>query len=370
LKLYEYMAKERFEKFGIPIPKGRTAATPEEAAAICAEIGEVAIKAQVLAGGRGKAGGIGFASTPDEAREVAGRILGSQIRDLTVEKVLVEQKLKIDREIYMGFIVDGSVRRASFIASSHGGMNIEDVPERSIIRVLVDPAWGFLPFNSRQVAVRLGLTGDLGKQAADIAFRLYRVFAAMDAELTEINPLVLSGDRFIAADGRLNIDDDAMYRHKDLPVVLEGTDLEKRVKEMGLSFVQLDGDIAVMANGAGITMATLDVIQRYGGRPANFLDAGGGAGVEATAKAVEVLLATKPKAILINIFGGITRCDQVAQALVQVKRTRGIPVPLVVRMVGTNEAEGVRILRENGLEAYESMDRAAQVVVAAAKGVV
>ena len=369
LKLYEYMAKEQFAKFGIPTPKGRVAATPEEAAAICAEVGgAVAIKSQVLAGGRGKAGGIAFADTPDEARTAAARILGSELKGLRVDRVLVEQKLKIDREIYLGLIVEGGQRRATFIASAEGGMSIEEVPESKIVRIPIDPTWGFQPFQGWQVANRLGLTGDIAKQVAGIAYRLSRVMDAMDAELTEINPLVVSGDKVIAADGRLNVDQDAMFRHKDLPAVVEGSELEQKVKAIGLAFVQLDGDIAVMANGAGINMATLDVLQHYGGRPANFLDAGGGAGVEPTARALEILLATNPKAIFVNIFGGITRCDLVAQALVQVKASRGIPVPMVVRMVGTNEAEGVALLKENGMDAYRSMDEAARKVVQLANG--
>ncbi len=368
MKLYEYMAKEQFAKFGILPPKGRVASTPDEAAAICTEVGgAVAIKSQVLAGGRGKAGGIAFANTPDEARVAAARILGSELKGFKVERVLVEQKLKIDKEIYLGLIVEGGRRRSTFIASAEGGMSIEEVPEDKIVRVPIDPTWGFQPYQGWQVANRLGLTGDIAKQVAAIAYRLYRVFAAMDAELTEINPLVISGDKVIAADGRLNTDQDAMFRHKDLPLVAEGSELEQKVKAIGLAFVQLDGDIAVMANGAGINMATLDVLQHYGGRPANFLDAGGGAGVEPTAKALEILLATNPKAIFINIFGGITRCDLVAQALVQVKQTRGIPVPMVVRMVGTNEAEGVKLLKENGMEAYRGMDEAARKVVELAK---
>ena len=213
---------------------------------------------------------------------------------------------------------------------------------------------------ARDIAAEMGLTGDIQKQVAAILQKLYEVFRTEDAELVEINPLVVSGGRVVAADARLNVDDAALFRHKDLPVVEEGTELERKVKEIGLAFVQLDGDIAVMANGAGMAMATLDALQHYGGRPANFLDAGGGASVEPTAEAMGVLVAMQPKAIFVNIFGGITRCDDVANAIVQVKRTRGIPVPLVVRLVGTNERQGVEILRREGIEAFREMSEAAR----------
>ncbi|MCL4425638.1 MAG: ADP-forming succinate--CoA ligase subunit beta [Firmicutes bacterium] len=368
MKLYEYLAKDVFARNGLPVPKGRVARTPEEAEAIAREIGEVAIKSQVLAGARGKAGGIAFAATPVEAREAAARLLGTEIRGFRVEQVLVEEKLKIERELYLGITVDKAAKEPLVIASNQGGMNIEGVPERQIIKRRIDIRLGLYPYVGREVARRLELAGEIARQVADTLTRLYRVFRNYDAELVEINPLVISGERVIAADARLNVDDDALYRHRDLPLVEEGTELEKKIKALGLAYVELEGDIAVMANGAGITMATLDVLQRYGGRPANFLDAGGGAGVEPTAQAIEVLLMKKPKAMLINIFGGITRCDDVARAVVQVKTMRGIPVPLVIRLVGTNEVEGLEILRENGLAAYRSMDEAARAVVAAARG--
>jgi len=368
VKLYEYLAKEVMGKHGVPVPRGRVATTPEEAEAIAAGIGEVAIKVQVLAGGRGKAGGIAFASTPQEARDHAARLLGSQIRGLQVDRVLVEEKLKIDRELYLGVTVDTSARLPLVMASTEGGVNIEEVPERYIIKQHVDVHLGLYPFHGRQLARRLGLTGNLARQFAETAVRLYQVFREYDAELVEVNPLVVSGDRLVAADGRLNIDDDALYRHSQIPRTHEGTELELRVKELGLAFVQLDGDIAVMANGAGITMAVLDILASYGGRAANFLDGGGGAAVEPTARAIEVLLATNPRAILVNIFGGITRCDDVARALIQVKNTRGIPVPLVIRLVGTNEEAALAILRENGLSAFRSMRDAAAEVVRVAYG--
>jgi succinyl-CoA synthetase beta subunit len=368
MKLYEYMAKEVFARHGIPTPPGRIVTTADEAAAACGEIGEVALKVQILSGGRGKAGGIRFAATPDEARHEAEGLLGSEVRGLRVDRLLVEKKLQIDREIYVGIVVDGAARRPLVIASTAGGVNIEEVPEKLIVRQLIDPAWGLMPFRTRQIARRLELQGDLARQFGDILARLYRVFRATDAELVEINPLVLQQDgKVVAADGRLNVDDDALARHSDLPQVEDGTDIERRARKAGLSYVELDGDIAVMANGAGITMATLDIIQHYGGRPANFLDAGGGAGVEPMAGAIELLLSRRPKALLVNIFGGITRCDDVARALVTVAEKRGgLGLPVVIRLVGTNEKEGLAVLREHGFEAYRAMDEAAVKVVQAA----
>jgi succinyl-CoA synthetase beta subunit len=342
--------------------------TPEGAAAACQEIGDVALKVQILSGGRGKAGGIRFASTPEEAARQAQALLGTDIRGLRVERLLVEKKLQIDREIYVGIVVDGASRRPLVIASVAGGVSIEEVPEKLIVRQIIDPTWGLLPYRTRQIARRLELTGDLARQFGDILVKLYRVFRATEAELVEINPLVQQPDgTVIAADARLNVDDDALSRHPELPRVEDGTEMELRARKAGLSYVELDGNIAVMANGAGITMATLDIIQHYGGRPANFLDAGGGAGVEATAQAIELLLSRSPRALLVNIFGGITRCDDVARALVTVAERRGgFDIPLVIRLVGTNEKEGLAILQEHGFEAYRTMDEAAAKVVAAA----
>lgn len=369
MKLYEYQAKELLRAAGIPVPGGRVVASPDEAAAACAELGPVALKVQVLAGGRGKAGGILFAGEPAEARAAARRLLGSTIREHVVERLLVEEKLSFHAELYLGVAVDGPRRRPLLLASAMGGVNIEDVPDAHLVKLPLDIRWGLLPYQARYVATRLGLTGDLWKQATDVALRLYGVWRRYDAELVEINPLVIRADgRVTAADARMTVDDDALFRQQDLPKVEEGSPLELRVKALGLSYVELEGDIAVMANGAGITMATLDVIQRYGGRPANFMDAGGGASVEPTARAIEALLSTNPAAILINIFGGITRCDDVAKAIAQVKGRIGIGVPLVVRLVGTNEAAGVELLRSEGIEAYRSMDEAAAKVVALAGG--
>jgi succinyl-CoA synthetase beta subunit len=368
MKLYEHMAKDILARAGIPVPKGRLVSTAQQAADACAEIGPLAIKVQILSGGRGKAGGIKFADTPEEAAEAARALLRTEIRGLKVDRLLCEQKLKIEKELYVGVTVDSSARKPVLIASMQGGVNIEDVPEKSIVRRHIGVTWGLFPYTAREVVRRMGLEGqEAAAKVVDVMLRLYRVFRHKDAELVEVNPLVvLPGGDVVAADARCTIDDDSLFRHRDLPEVTEGTEMELKVQALGLSYVELDGDIAVMANGAGITMATLDIIQRYGGRPANFLDAGGGAGVEPMARALEILLAASPKAVLINIFGGITRCDDVAKAISQVKRSMGIKVPLVIRLVGTNEAEGLAILQQEGIAAFRSMEEAAARVVALA----
>ncbi|MDI3316378.1 MAG: ADP-forming succinate--CoA ligase subunit beta [Bacillota bacterium] len=367
MKLYEYMAKGVLRDNGVPVPPGRLARTPEEAEAAARSLGPCVIKAQVLVGGRGKAGGVKPAPTPEEARARAGEILGMNLKGYVVDTVYVEGMLGVDRELYLGIAMDNASKRPLLIASASGGMEIEEVPERDIVRQPIPVEWGLMPYAARWVAHRLGLSGELSRQFGEIALKLYEIFKRYDAELVEINPLVVAGGRLVAADARLNVDDDALYRHPDLPRTSEATELEKRVRELGLAYVQLDGDIAVMANGAGITMATLDVLQRYGGRPMNFLDAGGGAAAEPMAEALKVLVSTRPRAIFINIFGGITRCDDVAQAVITARREVGISMPLVVRLVGTNEEKGVEMLRGEGIQAYRSMEEAAARVVELAR---
>ena len=326
------------------------------------------IKAQVLTGGRGKAGGIKFASTPGEGAEAAAALLKMEIKGFPVERLLVEEKIKIDQELYGAITIDGANQKPILIASAQGGMEIEEVPEEYLVKMHLDPKIGVMPFVSREVTRKLGLTGKPAQAIQDILTKMWSIFVKYDAELVEVNPLVISGEKALAADGKVTIDDEAAWRLSDeVPRVDERTEAEKRAHELGISYVELDGDIGVMANGAGITMATLDVLQYYGGAARNFMDAGGGSSMEATAKSLEILLSTKPKALLINIFGGITRCDDVANAFAQVKQTVGIPIPVVIRLVGTNQDEGVRILKEIGIEAYQSMDEAAAKVVELAK---
>lgn len=368
MKLYEYMGKDLFTRYGIPVPRGRVAKTPEGAGEITAEIGDIVIKSQILSGKRGKAGGIKFTADPKEAKEFAAALLGSDLLGMPVEALLVEEKLKIDKEYYIAIAIDGEKQRPVVLASTYGGMDIEEVPEEHMVRFHVDYKVGMMPFVAGEITHRMGLPETEAKQVRDILEKLYKMFVELDAELVEINPLVVSNDHVIAADAKVTIDDEALYRHPGLPYVEEKTDAEKRAHDLGLAYVELDGDIGVMANGAGITMATLDTIQHYGGRAANFLDAGGGAGEEATAQALRLILERNPKAILINIFGGITRCDDVANAFISVKKKVDISVPVVIRLVGTNQEEGRQILGQAGIETFDTMHEAAEKAVLLSSG--
>jgi len=363
MKMYEYMGKELFAKFGIPVPKGQVAVTPDDAARITGEIGDSVIKSQILSGKRGKAGGIKFTSNPEAAKVFSAGLLGSKLQGLTVDALLVEEKLSIDKEYYLAVTIDRGAKCPVILASVCGGMDIEEVPEDQIIKRYLDYGVDFMPFVAREITFRMKLAGPEAKQVQNIIHKLYRVFVACDAELVEINPLVVSGEKVIAADAKVTIDDDALFRQKELPFVEERSEAEQKARDLGLAYVDLEGNIGVMANGAGITMATIDSLQYFGGAAANFLDAGGGASEEATAKALELVLAKNPKVILINIFGGITRCDDVANAFASVKKRQGIPVPVVIRLVGTNQEKGREILQEVGISAYDTMHEAAQKAV-------
>jgi succinyl-CoA synthetase beta subunit len=363
MKYYEYLGKEVLKKYGIPVPNGRVVFQGDRVAPIVEELGSVVLKAQVLSGKRGKSGGIKFTNNPSEAELLVKNMFSGGLSGLNMEAVLIEEKIKIDKELYLAITIDSTLKAPIILASFHGGMDIEEVPEDFILKYPVDVFIGIQPFIGRELARKLGLPGILTNQFVSILINLYRLFKDLDAELAEINPLVISGDKLIAADAKITIDDDALYRQKDIPYVEERTDAEQKANAIGLAYVELDGDIAVMANGAGITMATLDTLKYFGGSPANFLDAGGGAGTDKTAKALEILLSTNPKAILINVFGGITRCDDVAKAFLKVKETTGIPVPVVIRLVGTNEEQGVNLLKEVGIQAYKNMKEAVSKVV-------
>ncbi len=366
--LFEYVGKQVFADYGIRIPQGKVATRPEEAEKIAREIGgPVVVKSQVTIGKRGKAGGIKFADNPGEAKRAADEILGLDIRGYTVGRVLVEEKIAIDHEFYFSLAVDSSAKRPVLIASTEGGMDIEEVPEDKIVKIHLDIGHGIKPYLARDICRRLGLEGPLAKEFSDLMIKAYKIYREKDAELVEINPLVASGEKFIAADAKLGIDEEALFRQKDLEYYEERTPIEQKAHELGLSYVELGGNIAIMANGAGLTMGAIDIIHEYGGSPSNFLDAGGGTGMETTAKALELLISTNPKVIFINIFGGITRCDDVANAFAKVKKSRTIDVPVVFRLVGTNEEEGLRILRENGMEAYKLMHEAAAKAVELAK---
>ncbi|GAB6155188.1 ADP-forming succinate--CoA ligase subunit beta [Desulfosporosinus burensis] len=371
VKMFEYMGKELFAKFGLPVPKGRMVTTSDEATQAAKEIGgAVVIKSQVLSGKRGKAGGIKFVENPEDVKAAAQELLGMTIQDLSVEVLLVEEKLRIDKELYLAITIDSVTKQPVLIASAQGGMDIEEVAEEHIIKKYIDVELGMQNFIASDVVRRMdiSLNSPQSKELVKIINCLYLLFILKDAELVEINPLVISGDQVIAADSKVTIDDEALYRQLDLPRVEERTEAEKAAHDLGLSFVELEGDIGVMANGAGITMGTLDALTYYGGKPANFLDAGGGTGVEGTAKALELILSRNPKSIIINIFGGITRCDDVARAFASVKMNRSISVPVVFRLVGTNQEAGRAILKDVGIEAFDYMQDAIKKAIELAGG--
>jgi succinyl-CoA synthetase beta subunit len=380
MKLLEYEAKEVFKRYGIPLGMSAIAKTPSEAKDAAAIIGRpVVVKAQVGVGSRGKAGGIKPADTPAQAREVAKQILGMKIKDLTVRKVLVEERLRIEHEIYLGVIIDRAARCYTILASGEGGMNIEEVAVRNpekIVRHNVDPLRGFRSYHANEVAKRLGYNGKKMQQLSDILLKLYKVAYEMDAELTEINPLIETVEGFIAADARLNIDNNALYRHKELEAKylesFEGelTPREMEARAMDLTYVELNGDIGIIGNGAGLTMSTLDTVMLYGGRAGNFLDLGGGASPDQIGKAVEfVLKDNRVKALFVNVLGGITRCDDTAKGIIEARKKLGDNKPIVVRMMGTNEEEGKRLLNDAGIETNDTMEEAAQKVVHLAKEV-
>jgi succinyl-CoA synthetase beta subunit len=371
LKFLEYQAKEVLASLGIPIPPGKVARTPEEAAAACAELGPVAVKAQVPVGGRGKAGGIKLAHSPEEARQASSQIIGMDIKGFKVPLVYCESALQIDREIYLGFTVDRDARANILMLSAKGGMDIEQVAEESpesIARLYPNPWRGPLDFELNQLAYDAGL-GELVRPIAGLIKKLYRAIPELDAITAEINPLVVTKTgEVIAGDAKLETDDNAAWRHKDLEErygsVLEGDPYEVEAKKRGLTYVSLDGDIGIIGNGAGLCMSTLDLVQRAGGRPANFCDIGGGAKAEVVENALTVILMNpRVKGVLMNVFGGITRGDEVARGLVLARDHLKMKLPLVVRMSGTNEEEGRAILKQNGIEPGASAWEAAKKIV-------
>jgi len=378
LKLHEYQSKQLFGRYGIRVPKGEVATTPEEARAVAAQIGgPVVVKAQVLVGGRGKAGGVKLAKTPAEAEEKAAQILGMDIKGLTVEKVLVDPAADIRQEVYLGAVLDRAARRVALMASAAGGMDIEEVaattPEK-IITVRVDPLLGLTDYQTRDLAFGVGLADpNQQRQFATIAKKLYAVYVGSDATLAEINPLVIQGDgSLLAVDGKVDLDDNALMRHPDLAAMRnesEESEAEREARRHGLSYIDLDGTIGCMVNGAGLAMATMDVIKLFGGEPANFLDIGGGAKADKVAAALRIILSDpKVNAVLLNIFGGITRGDEVATGILEALQEVPTRVPMVARIVGTNAEEGRRILAGARMATAESLAEAAQKAVALSQG--
>ncbi|MBN1953553.1 MAG: ADP-forming succinate--CoA ligase subunit beta [Anaerolineae bacterium] len=379
MKLHEYQSKRIFAQYGVPIPDGDVATTAAEARAVAGRLGgTVVVKSQVLVGGRGKAGGIKLAHSPDEAGQVAERILALEIKGLPVRKVLVDQAADIRQEIYLGIVIDRAVSKPVMMASSEGGVEIEEVarvnPE-AIKKVHVDPFIGLRGYQTRWLAKGIGLDPALQRSFDQIARGLYQAFIESDASLAEINPLVVTGaGNLLAVDGKMVLDDNGLYRHPDLAKkrdIDEETPTEREAREAGLSYIQLDGEIGCMVNGAGLAMATMDITKHFGGSPANFLDIGGGAQADRVATALRLILADpNVKAVLFNIFGGITRCDEVAKGILTALDEVKPQVPLVARLVGTNEKEGRQILAASDyhLITATTLAEAAQKAVAAAHG--
>jgi succinyl-CoA synthetase beta subunit len=377
MKLHEYQSKQIFARNGIPIPKGRVAATASEAKQIAEELGgRVVIKSQVLVGGRGKAGGIRLAKNPHDAEELATQILGMEIKGLPVRKVLVDEAASIETEIYLGITNDRAARKPVMMASAAGGVDIEQVaretPEK-ITKVHIDPLLGLRDYQARDLAASIDLPRDYWRAFGEISRGLWRAYQDNDATLAEINPLVITSDkRLVALDGKMVVDDNALFRHPELAEMRDldvEAQAETEARKYGLSFIKLDGQIGCMVNGAGLAMATMDIIKYFGGEPANFLDIGGGASSEKVAAALKIILSDQNvKAILFNIFGGITRCDEVARGIVAALQDFDTRVPMVVRLVGTNAEEGRQILAEARMITAETLADAAKKAIVAAEG--
>lgn len=377
MDLHEYQAKRTFAKYGVPIPDGDVAYTADEAREIAQKLGgKVVVKAQVHIGGRGKAGGVKLANSPDEAAEMAENILGMDIKGFTVNKVLIDEQSAIDKEIYLAVLIDRAARRSMIMASADGGMDIEavahDTPDR-IVKVHVDPALGVKGYQSTYIASRMGLPRDQWKQFHNIVTGLYASFLNSDASLAEVNPLIVTDDGVLmAVDGKMSIDDNALYRQPELEAMRdlsEEPEAEKQARDAGINFIQLDGNIGCMVNGAGLAMTTMDVVNLFGGSPANFLDIGGGAKAESVATALKLILSDpKVKTVLINIFGGITRGDEVAQGIVDALSMVETDIPMVIRLAGTNAKEGLAILADAEMETAVTLSDAARKAVAIAGG--
>ncbi|MBI4526896.1 MAG: ADP-forming succinate--CoA ligase subunit beta [Deltaproteobacteria bacterium] len=385
MNVHEYQAKEIFQRFGITIPKGRVASTPEEAKGIARELGGTCvIKAQILAGGRGKAGGVKLARNPEEAEQRAREILGKKLithqtgpQGREVRRVLVEEGLNIERELYLGIVLDRSQGRAAFIASVEGGVEIEEVARKTpekILKEVVDPAVGLLAFQGRRLAYALGLPHQQVGGFVSFVQSLFQVFMELDVSLAEINPLVLTREgKLMALDAKMNFDNNGLFRHPEIASLRDLNEEEPKevqASNLGLSYIALDGNIGCMVNGAGLAMATMDIIKLYGGEPANFLDVGGGATRDNVTEAFKILLSDdRVKGVLVNIFGGIMRCDVIAQGVVEAARKTKVTVPLVVRLQGTNVDLGRKILSESGLAIIpaETMAEAAEKIVGAVR---
>ncbi len=382
MKIHEYQAKAILARYGVPVPRGEVAFKAADAADIARRLGTgvVVVKAQIHAGGRGKGGGVKLARSPEDAGKVAREMIGMTLvthqtgpQGRLVGRVLVEEGLQMTRELYLGLLLDRAAGKPVMMASAAGGMDIEEVAEKTparIVRTYIEPGVGLVPFEARQLGFAIGLDAAQVNKFVKLATGLYDAFVATDASLIEINPLVVTaaGD-LLALDAKMNFDDNALYRHADLKELrdlAEEDPLEIEASKYSLNYIHLDGNIGCMVNGAGLAMATMDIIKLAGGEPANFLDVGGGANAEQIRNAFKILMSDKNvKAVLINIFGGILRCDVLAQGVIAAVKELGVPVPIVIRMEGTNVDEGKRLLRESGMKltTADAMDEAATKVV-------
>ena len=382
MKIHEYQAKAILGRHGVPVPRGETITDKADAAAVAKRLGTsvVVVKAQIHAGGRGKGGGVKLARSPADAEKLAGAMLGMTLvthqtgpEGRVVSRVLVEEGLQMQRELYFSIVLDRAAGKPVIMASAAGGMDIEEVaastPEK-IARVYVEPGVGIVPFEARQLGFAIGLDGPQVNKFVKVATALYDAYLATDASLLEINPLVVTAaGELLALDAKMNFDDNALYRHaelKELRDLAEEDPLEIEASKYNLNYIHLDGNIGCMVNGAGLAMATMDIIKLAGGEPANFLDVGGGANAEQIRNAFRILMSDKNvKAVLINIFGGILRCDVLAQGVIAAVKELGVPVPIVIRMEGTNVEEGKRLLHESGMNftTADAMDEAADRVV-------
>ena len=385
MKIHEYQAKELLAKYGVPVPRGKVATTVDEAVATARELGgRVVVKAQIHAGGRGKGGGVKLASGPEETAKHAGQILGMTLvthqtgpEGRLVKTVLVEETLPIAKELYIGIVLDRKIGKVVMMASSEGGMEIEEVAAHSpekILREPIEPGIGLQPFQAAKLAFGIGIPGPSIRAAVACMTALAKAYEGIDASLAEINPLVVTEDgRVVALDAKINLDDNALFRHKDLlPLRDENEEdpLEVEASRFGLNYIKLDGTVGCMVNGAGLAMATMDIIKYAGGSPANFLDVGGGANQEQIRNAFRILTDDKSvKAVLINIFGGILRCDTLANGVVNACRELNVQLPIVIRMEGTNVEQGRQVLAESGLNftIAEGMKDAAEKVVGLAR---
>ena len=375
MDLYEYQGKELLRRFDVETLEGSVATTPEEARAAAEQLGgAVAVKAQVLTGGRGKAGGIKVVEEPEDVQEAARQILGMDIRGHKVRRVLVEAGVEISTEMYLSVMVDRAAKKPLILFSSEGGVDIEEVAERNpeaIVRIYVDPLLGLLPYQVRELTFSAGLEGDGAKGVGRTLSNLYRAFSESDASLVEINPLVTTSDgRVLALDAKVTVDNSSLFRHRDIADLhdVDAADPEEqRALEASLQYVKLDGDVGILGNGAGLVMSTIDVVAQAGGEPANFCDVGGGANAEMISEALDIVTANKQvKSVLFNIFGGITRGDEVARGLLEALERSEIDLPIVVRLDGTNAEEGRQILAQNTPEnvfAEETMLDAARKAV-------